>query len=102
MAVKPTHFTGQHERPLLPEEAAQRRPVLGSGARPAELEQIARRRRIYVRVAEAGQPRADFAQVEDVLPKAAESPYGLWRIDLPAEVHGPVGLPGRSALRYSP
>ena len=53
-------------------------------------------------MAEAGQPRADFAQVEDVLPKAAESPYGLWRIDLPAEVYGPVGLPGRSALRTAP
>lgn len=102
MAVNPLHFTGQYDRPLLPEEAAQQRPVLGSGDRPTEFEELAARRRIYVRLADAAPPSPAVAQVQDVVPEAAEVAAGVWRIELPVEAPGPVGLPGRTALRRAP
>lgn len=102
MAVSALHFTGQHERPLLPEEAARQRPILGSGNLPAELEELAARRRMYVRLADAGPPRPSIAQAAEAVPEAAEVAAGVWVVELPVEAPGPAGLPGRTALRRPP
>jgi V8-like Glu-specific endopeptidase len=102
MAVNPLQFMGQYDRPLLPEEMAQQRPVLGSGERPRELAEFAARRRIYVRL-EGDQPaRPTAVRASDAVPDAAEVAQGVWRIELPVAAPGPVGLPGRTASRREP
>lgn len=103
MAVHPLHFMGQQEAPSSPAEVARQRPILGTGELPEEAAAFAAQRRIYVRTADGDKPTAPkLVQVEAALPEAAEAASGVWRVDLPAEVPGPPGIPGRTALRSAP
>lgn len=92
--IHPLRFVGETDRPSRPEEVARRRPELGTGRRPDEVEAMARRRSVYIRSATQDEPTVAVSRVS--------GDENLWRVDIPVEPGEAGAIPGRTAVRRKP
>jgi len=94
-SVDALHFAGERHEPLRPDEAARRRPTLGTGERPPELEALARSRSIFVR--SDTEPKVEVSRAEP------EGERDLWRVDIPIERAQAAGaILGQTSIRRKP
>jgi V8-like Glu-specific endopeptidase len=90
--VDAMRFVGEQHRPLAPHEVARQRPVLGTGERPPELDQLAGARRMCL-----------SASAEPPAPSiTAEDDDGLWRVEVPQGSGTWGGRPGATMVRSTP